>query len=85
MNISDNLDFESPLARLATDAFQTSYTGAVGLINFCDDIYKIYIRAKFRIAVAWHMATRLTRVLILKAAEPRHGVAMLLKASTMRK
>ena len=27
------------------------------------------------------MATRLTRVLILKAAEPRHGVAMLLKAS----
>ena len=80
-NIRDNLDFDSPLARLATEALQTSYTWAQGLIKFCDDIYKIYSRAKFGSSVAWHMATRLTRVLILKIAEPRHGVAMLLKAS----
>ena len=80
-NIQENLDFDSPLARLSTEALQTSYTWSMGLIKFCDDIYKIYVRAKFGTSVAWHMATRLTRVLILKVAEPRHGVAMLLKAS----
>ena len=80
-NIAKNLDFNSPLARLATEALQASYTWALGLIKFCDDIYKLYIRAKFGTLVAWHMATRLTRVLIMKVAKPRHGVAMLLQAS----
>ena len=81
-NIAKNLDFNSPLACPAsTEALQASYTWAVGLIKFCDGIYKIYIRAKFGTLVAWHMATRLTRVLIMKVAKPRHGVAMLLQAS----
>ena len=80
-NIQDSLDIDSPLARLAVQALQTSYTWTIALIKFCDDIYKIYTRAKFGTPVAWHMATRLTRVLILKIAKPRHGVAMMLKAA----
>ena len=75
------MDPDSPLARLAFEALQTSYTWSIALIKFCDDIYKIYTRAKFGAPVAWHMSTRLTRVLILKIAEPRHSVAMILKAA----
>ena len=41
-NIQENLDTASPLARLSLEALQTSYTWAVALIKFCDDIYKIY-------------------------------------------
>ena len=69
-NIRDNLKSSSPLYLLSIEALQTSYTWAVALIKFGDDIYKIYTRAKFGTAVAWHVSTRLMRVLILEISEP---------------
>ena len=81
VNIQENLNSTSPLACVLLEALQTSYTWAVALFEFCDKIYKIYTQAKFGTSVAWHMATRLTRVLIIKIAEPRHRVAMTLKAA----
>ena len=66
------------------EALKTSYTWALALIRFGDDVYAIYIRAKFGSAVAWHVATRLMTVLILKIAEPCHGVAMSLKAANQK-
>ena len=75
-----NLKSGTPLYTLAIEALQTSYTWSVSILIFGDNIYKIYIRAKFGSAVAWHVTTRLMRVLILEIAEPRHGVALSLKA-----
>ena len=80
-NIRDNLATSTPLYVLAIEALQTSYTWSVGIIKFGDLIYKIYTRAKFGSTVAWHVTTRLMRVLILEIAEPRHGVALSLKAA----
>ena len=84
MNIRDILKDDSGLYILSVEALQTSYTWALGLIRFGDDIYAIYTRAKFGSAVAWHVATRLMTVLMLEIAEPRHGVAMSLKAANQK-
>ena len=80
-NICDHLVSGSPLYSLAIEALQTSYTWSVGIIKFGDNIYKIYTHAKFGSAVAWHVSTRLMKVLIFEIAEPRHGVALSLKAA----
>ena len=84
-NIRDNLKSGSSLYTLAIEALHTSYTWSVSILKFGDDIYKIYTRAKFGSAVAWHVTTRLMRVLILEIAEPRHGVALSLKAANQNK
>ena len=44
MNIRDILKNDSSLYILSVEALQTSFTWALALIHFGDDIYAIYIR-----------------------------------------
>ena len=52
----------------------------MGLIRFGNKIYTIFIEVKFGTSVAWHVATRLMKILIFEISEPHHGVSMTLKA-----
>ena len=77
-HIEDHLDPGSPLYFVAVEALQTSYTWTLGLLKFGDDTFRIYVRAK--LTMAWHVATRLMKVLILEVAKKRHRVSIALKA-----
>ena len=70
----------SPLHSLAVEALQTSHSWALDLLKFCNDTYRIYVKAKFGSTIAFHVATRLTKVLITEVFKPRQWVAMALKA-----
>lgn len=79
-HINDHLVPGTQLYSLAVEALQTSYSWSTGLIKFCDDIYRTYVKAKFGSTIAFHVATRLTKVLIVEVFKPRQRVAMALKA-----
>ena len=79
-HINDNLESGWPLYSLAVEALQTSYSWSTGLIKFCDNIYRIYVKAKFGSTIAFHVATRLTKVLIVEVFKPWQRVAMALKS-----
>ena len=70
-HIEDHLDPSSPLYSLAVEALQTSYTWTLGLLKFGDNIVWTYVRAKFSVTVAWHVATRLMKLLIMEVAKKR--------------
>ena len=80
-NIQDNLSPDYPMYQKATEALQTTHSFATAFIKMGDDIYRTHVRAKFGSAVAFHVQTRLMRVIILEVFKPRRSVAMSLKAA----
>jgi hypothetical protein len=45
-----------------------------GFIQFVDEYYRDLTRAKFGSTKAWHMTTRLAKVILDKVGTPRYGV-----------
>ena len=80
-HILDSLEPDSPLYLIAISSLNLSHSWALGVIKMGDDVYRMYVRAKFGSAVAFHVSTRLMRVLFLKVAKPRHQVSLALKAA----
>ena len=80
-NIQDNLDPDSAMYQKATEALQTTHSFATAFVKMGDDIYRTHVRAKFGSAVAFHVQTRLMRVIMLEVFKPRRSVAMSLKAA----
>ena len=80
--IHNLLDPTDAFYQIAVLSLSTSVSFITSLISFLDSTYRTYVRAKFNTKRAWHIATRLTKRLIVKVYKPRHGVYETFKAGS---
>lgn len=73
-------DATSPFYLVAYNSLTTSVAWVQQLVRYIDDTYKEYTESKFDPQRAWHITTRLAKVLIEVIAKPRTGILRSLKA-----
>ena len=73
-------DATSPLYSVAYNSLTTSVSWVQQIVRYIDDTYKEYTESKFDASRAWHITTRLAKVLLEIIAEPRTGILRSLKA-----